>query len=89
MSEFTKTARRNVAKALTGVDDVEFQQNSFNFEFGLGFQDVDGIETVEQRIEHRMNKVINEELERFCLTCETDKLYDEQRNSYYCPECDI
>ena len=85
MNRITQEARQNLLRSMAGVDDIEFDGNNFTFEFDFG---LDGLEKVEERIESRMNAIISEELEKFCFDCQDDKLYDEERNTYYCPESD-
>jgi hypothetical protein len=56
----------------------------FRFEFDF---DIDGIKTVEQRIDDRMKDVIVEELEQFCFNCQTDMMWNSDSEEFYCPVC--
>jgi len=64
-----------------------FNEGQIDFEFNLDVEYVQGLEKVEDRVEDRMNSIIQEELERVCFQCGSDKLM-QQDLSYYCPKCE-
>jgi len=63
-------------------------EDTIDFEFDFGFRDINGLSKIEERVESRMKDVVVEEIDKVCLHCASDKMYDEHRNEMYCPVCE-